>query len=431
MRKLTALQLIALCILFSALSAAQEAGPQKVASHWSAYDYPEEIPEGTRVHIISKGETLWQLAQQYYDNPLAWPQIHDANRYIKNPNLIYPGDPVVLPDLNIVDPGEVRTAEMQQDSETSDSEDGEDGEPAQVMKQGDPLNLGEQVRFEVEPRQSRKYELAVGTYEMYCCPVVYGKKIKPQLWIAGSEENDQIEIQPYDIVYINRGKGHVEPNDIFVASHYVQEVHRKSDSEFVGYGYHEVGLVKVQVVLDDFAVAEVISACDGLRVGAILTPYEEQPIPVTRKFDRLEDKDRYARWTAETVNEIVWSHYQTLELSTSDIICVELPEDNQYEAGDHLVFFKYGKLHRLYSERDGTLFSGEKMKDDGSVTSVEYETFSGYERNRYNVAHVEGFGVVMKTTDVVAVVKIVQSSRGLHVGDFTGNYAFAESASGR
>lgn len=43
-------------------------------------------------YTIKKGDCLWNLAFQFLGNPFQWPQIWQLNSYIKNPDLIYPGD---------------------------------------------------------------------------------------------------------------------------------------------------------------------------------------------------------------------------------------------------------------------------------------------------------------------------------------------------
>jgi len=52
-------------------------------------------------HIISRGETLWDLADHYLENPFTWPQIWQLNPYIDDPHWIYPGNPLIIPGTNI------------------------------------------------------------------------------------------------------------------------------------------------------------------------------------------------------------------------------------------------------------------------------------------------------------------------------------------
>ena len=49
---------------------------------------------GRTIHVVKKGDTLWGIARQY---GAALTDLITANPQIKNPNLIYPGNEVVIP----------------------------------------------------------------------------------------------------------------------------------------------------------------------------------------------------------------------------------------------------------------------------------------------------------------------------------------------
>ena len=51
-------------------------------------------------HVVAKGDTLWVLSRKYYGDPFKWGRIYNANiGVIKTPDLIYPADELVMPDL--------------------------------------------------------------------------------------------------------------------------------------------------------------------------------------------------------------------------------------------------------------------------------------------------------------------------------------------
>jgi LysM repeat protein len=51
-------------------------------------------------HVVKKGDTLWDLAFQFLGDPFKWPLIWQLNTYIKNPDLIYPGNILKIPGEN-------------------------------------------------------------------------------------------------------------------------------------------------------------------------------------------------------------------------------------------------------------------------------------------------------------------------------------------
>lgn len=53
--------------------------------------------EQPRTHTVKKGDTLWDLAQQYLGDPFKWPEIYRRNQTtIQDPNLIYPDQVIII-----------------------------------------------------------------------------------------------------------------------------------------------------------------------------------------------------------------------------------------------------------------------------------------------------------------------------------------------
>jgi hypothetical protein len=51
-----------------------------------------------RVHVVRKGDTLWDIARHYLNDPFLWPEIFRLNAStIRNPHLIYPEEHVRVP----------------------------------------------------------------------------------------------------------------------------------------------------------------------------------------------------------------------------------------------------------------------------------------------------------------------------------------------
>jgi hypothetical protein len=55
------------------------------------------IPE---IHLVRRGDTLWDLCDRYYSNPWQWPRVWSYNPQVANPHWIYPGD-----QLRMLGPG--------------------------------------------------------------------------------------------------------------------------------------------------------------------------------------------------------------------------------------------------------------------------------------------------------------------------------------
>jgi hypothetical protein len=48
------------------------------------------------VHVVQRGDTLWDLCDRYFHNPWEWPKIWSYNPELQNPHWIFPGDQLRL-----------------------------------------------------------------------------------------------------------------------------------------------------------------------------------------------------------------------------------------------------------------------------------------------------------------------------------------------
>jgi hypothetical protein len=61
---------------------------------------PQRALEVPSVHVVRKGDTLWDLCGSYYQNPWGWPKVWSYNPQVVNPHWIYPGDQIRMRDPN-------------------------------------------------------------------------------------------------------------------------------------------------------------------------------------------------------------------------------------------------------------------------------------------------------------------------------------------
>ncbi|MBN1308553.1 MAG: LysM peptidoglycan-binding domain-containing protein [Chitinispirillaceae bacterium] len=85
--------------------------PSSIAQDWdeesetSLYEPAREpaatpslnVSDQDGTYIIKPGDTLWDLAFQFLGDPFQWQRLWEVNRYIANPDLIYPGNQLQIP----------------------------------------------------------------------------------------------------------------------------------------------------------------------------------------------------------------------------------------------------------------------------------------------------------------------------------------------
>ncbi len=60
---------------------------------------PLHSPDKTRVYRTKGGDSLWAIAAEAYGDPALWRHVADANRSIKNPRILKPGQLLTIPSL--------------------------------------------------------------------------------------------------------------------------------------------------------------------------------------------------------------------------------------------------------------------------------------------------------------------------------------------
>jgi hypothetical protein len=54
------------------------------------------------VHVVKKGDTLWDLAKAYLKDPFRWPEVFQRNTdIVENPHWIYPGETIRIPSSEV------------------------------------------------------------------------------------------------------------------------------------------------------------------------------------------------------------------------------------------------------------------------------------------------------------------------------------------
>ncbi|SFD33929.1 LysM domain-containing protein [Thiohalospira halophila DSM 15071] len=59
---------------------------------------PRPAADAPRRYTVRRGDTLWDIASRFFEDPWRWPGIWAKNEQVANPHLIFPGDTLVLRD---------------------------------------------------------------------------------------------------------------------------------------------------------------------------------------------------------------------------------------------------------------------------------------------------------------------------------------------
>jgi hypothetical protein len=233
-------------------------GPATIPQHWSRYKYPETIPEGAVYYIIVRGDTLWDLAGKFLGNPFLWPQIWDQNRYITDAHWIYPGDPLILPEVALV-------TDRAGEAGAVSSEPTEEGMPGRVT------TAGGDVLFP-----------AIEEMALQCAMYVVGDAEDQSLMVIGSENGQtKLAFADRDILYMNKGSNAgVKAGDLYMLQHEAYDVRHPESGRRLGKKVEPTGWVRVILVQDNSSTVVVERACADMHVGDYAKPFEKASVPL-------------------------------------------------------------------------------------------------------------------------------------------------------
>ena len=306
--------------------------------HWTPYD-PPAMPAGADWYTIQRGDTLSMLAQQKLGTWLLWPQIWDANPYIKDAHWIYPGDPLFITKPQVV-------------SEATPLE----SEPVAVTEKPSEGTQESGMGIEEEAPQP-----PINAYDVYCSGYITKSFQRPHLTILSSQRAETACWAKGDVVYLNEGKAEgMEPGQFFRILRPGQKVSHPVTGREIGQYIQRTGSAKILAIQEHTSIAEITESCDEIYAGNVLVPWAAIPIPWDVKRSatlplQLEDQAGKVR------GRVIWSEDRLEALGENSIIFVDLGSRDQLIPGDKLWIYRYPAAQASLTEATTDLFRQQKI----------------------------------------------------------------------
>ena len=332
---------LVILLVGSTMALAADRPPQDlhlVGDHWTAWN-PPTPPAGEQVYIVVKGDTLWDLAAKYLGNPYLWPQVWEKNQYVLDAHWIYPGDPLVLgikvaPAENLTQggaagapgeaPAEGPAVAPPEGALTAEEAAGAPvplGAESDIYCQGYVGDLDEQFPYSII---GSEYD-ALGLQNRIHAPAM-GRSTVGEYGPVGTVK---IGLSTGDIVYVGGGRSAgLSAGTLFTAVVPDRPVIHPLRGDVVGRYYRYVGRVRILSVQETTAIAEIVHACDPLEVGALLQPFEPEPVPLGRSTGMRPVNFPAAAEKLQNAPSIIYAKDNILALGADHVVHVDLGEQD-------------------------------------------------------------------------------------------------------
>jgi len=307
----------------------------RVGDHWTAYDPPDpaSFPAGSKTHTIVRGDTLWDLATKYYGNAYLWPQLWEANTYIRDAHWIYPGDPLLLQGDAAAAAGDMSTTAVTQETGFT-----EDGSPMTDPSAGMTAQMGP---------MSSPIPLATEA-DLYCWGYIGDPGEPMPNHIMGFEDvetkfvpgamNQGTGVGTDEVVFINGGTSTgIQPGETYMVIMPEKLVKHPKTDELLGRHYEYRGQVRILCATEETATALVTKACDDIHIGDRLKPMPRIPIPLARLTPM---KNVCSSPSGKSAGFIVNSKDYRFALGQGTLVQVNLGRDEFVEPGDFLTVYR-------------------------------------------------------------------------------------------
>jgi hypothetical protein len=221
-----------------------------------------------RIHVVERGDTLWDISDAYLGTPWVWPSIWKDNRNIENPHLIHPEDRIWITDSEMRVLSRAEAEAMLNASPPAFPADQID--TVEVAPVESPIDAAFVPEEQVTRRVSvREWVGLVSSEEIDAASSIV-KRIPTQLMLA-----------QLDRAYIGLGDGDVEVGDQFDIVRKDSRVYDPATKRFLGHHVKSLGWLEVVEVHAETSLAKIRRSTGDIWVGDKLLPRRPESIDIT------------------------------------------------------------------------------------------------------------------------------------------------------
>jgi LysM repeat protein len=256
-----------------------EAQPSEQASAELPSEQPIQPPNKPVKHLVQRGDTLWSISTAYLTDPFYWPKVWDVNRFIKNPDRIYPGAVIMLPSPEDLQ----KTVKVEVPAEPMPPEPAPvDAIPAEELEE-EPVAKAPEATLPPPTPQPTVTEPAVEQPLDQVLVASVGFLLSGDVGSSGvliGAKDQRVLVGERDIVYLKNGnKLSSKEGDQLLVYRSIRKVYHPRTGKYMGKLVMVLGTLKVVEVGSKIVTARVVKSYNYILSGDRVAPYEAIRLP--------------------------------------------------------------------------------------------------------------------------------------------------------
>ena len=314
-----------------------------------------------KIHVVKKGDTLWDLSGYYYDNPFIWRNIYNANLdKIDDPHWIYPGQEFIIPDMP-EDAVYTETEEVYEDVQDEADMNTDERAPADLMvtkEEGSLISTYTQISEDETVTQIQKIREDIKKIEKSKTMNISntaGFAVAEKLaFRAGyiTPENPYVgklgELMQGFVLYSRNEMAYIKLTDENNADIMGKEliIYRWENSvsnnngEYLGKHVNILGTIKVEGIDGDLAYGTVTGAYDMIKKNDFVALYTPSIIPIN---------NAYLRELSDIRATLIGQADKTMRINEYSIVFIDIGKESMVNHGDVFTIIRKNKSGEYYA----------------------------------------------------------------------------------
>ena len=315
-------------------------------------------------YIVKEGDTLWDLSDEFLNDPFAWPDLWENNRHIQDPHWIYPGDSIYFGDSTREEPVAIPTTQNRYPCGGAIADTNlPKGVSAVGCDQGDARNgdfenmLGDLRNRDKRPKKTKKDDVyyynkrpapkIFNGYYQILAPEIYDvdalKKDETFFSIRSGERKEPILHIPEMEVVVGVGKKtdiKAKKGDLVeILDARAIEVPGTHGKSFDTYAMLRLsGIAKITAVGDTLSRAQIVQSFREIKINQSKARMKKQP--------KVLDVKGYGREQEADIAEMATIRYAMdpmLIIGAYSYVLIDKGKEDKFKTGDAIAIWEEDK----------------------------------------------------------------------------------------